>query len=153
MLAPLQTALLLGLQYPPLAATALRALEGLEGRSQSTLAELAPAIVPCLEPYLAPINVSDLSAPAASAEGNEAAAAVAEGKGEADEGEAAAKEVFNKIRAEAETSAKRARLLRFQVVTTIADLSLHVGEIRKPWKCSPSAFDALPVALTFDGDG
>ena len=122
MLGPLQAALFLGLQYPPLAATALRALELLEGRSDSALAHLAPAIVPLLEPYLLPIKVSDAAATGAAAEGDDPAGG--EGRGaEGDEGEAAAKEAFNRVRTEAQTSAKRAHALRSQVHLSIrADL-------------------------------
>lgn len=116
MLGPIQAALSLGLQYPPLATTALRALERLEGRSKSTLHELAPAIVPLLEPYLLPISTTELTVQGASPGGDDSAErSEADGKGEADEGDAAAKEAFKRIGAEAETAAKRAHLARFQV--------------------------------------
>lgn len=114
MLGPLQSALSLGLQYPPLAATALRALERLEGRSDSALTHLAPAIVPLLEPYLVPINTSDAPVTGATPEGEDPAEG--DGKGaDGEEGEAAAKEAFKRIRAEAQASAKRARALRSHV--------------------------------------
>ncbi len=124
MLGPLQAALSLGLQYPPLAAFALRALERLEGRSKSTLDELAPAVVPLLEPYLLPISASELPVQGASLGGDDSAeGSEADGKGDADEGDAAAKEAFKRIRAEAETAAKRTHLARFQV--HFMDLLLH----------------------------
>lgn len=114
MLGPLQAALSLGLQYPPLAATALRALERLEGRPDSALTHLAPAIVPLLEPYLLPINTSDAPVTGTTPKGDNPAEGEEKGA-EGDEGEAAAKEAFDRIRAEAQASAKRAHALRFQV--------------------------------------
>lgn len=48
---PLQMALQLGLQYAPLAAVAVSALERLELQPDA-LAVLAPRVVPLMEPYL-----------------------------------------------------------------------------------------------------
>lgn len=70
---PLQAALRMGLQQPQLAATALQALEQLSSRSRETLEELAPAIIPLMEPYLMPINDTEAAAPSESAnDGTEA---------------------------------------------------------------------------------
>ena len=49
---PLQTAFALGLQYPPLATAAVAALERWEVEQPSALAQVAPQVVPLLEPYL-----------------------------------------------------------------------------------------------------
>ncbi len=53
---PLELALQLGLQHPPLAARTLKALERLEAQSPAALQALAPDLVPLLEPYLAPVG-------------------------------------------------------------------------------------------------
>ena len=62
-------ALKLGLQYAPLAATALSALERWE-LQPAALAVLAPAVVPLMEPYLR--SLSALEAAEAVTEGTEA---------------------------------------------------------------------------------
>ena len=53
---PLEVALQLGLQHPPLAARTLEALERLEAQSPAALQALVPDLVPLLEPYLAPVR-------------------------------------------------------------------------------------------------
>jgi hypothetical protein len=103
----------MGLQYPPLAATALNALERLSARSHSTLLELAATIVPLMEPYLAPIDDRDAAPVAAEEPGS------AEAGETADEGEAAASNALKKVKAEAEFAAKRARQAQLQVSALI----------------------------------
>ena len=56
LLRPLELALQLGLQQPPLAARTLKALERLEAQSPAALQALAPDLMPLLEPYLAPVR-------------------------------------------------------------------------------------------------
>lgn len=52
LLAPLQTAFSLGLQYPPLATAAIAAIERWETEQPQALRAVAPEIVPLLDPYL-----------------------------------------------------------------------------------------------------
>ena len=68
LLRPLELALQLGLQHPPLAARTLKALERLESQSPAALQALASALVPLLEPYLAPVRDIVAAAPPTSAE-------------------------------------------------------------------------------------
>ena len=49
---PLQTALSLGLQYPPLATAAIAAMEQWETEQPQALRAVAPQVVPLLDPYL-----------------------------------------------------------------------------------------------------
>ena len=62
LVAPLQTALSLGLQYPPLAQAALSALERWELEQPTAIQAVAPQIVPLLDPYL--LEIKDLAAAA-----------------------------------------------------------------------------------------
>ena len=66
---PLQTALSLGLQYPPLAQAAMAALERWEVEQPQAIEAVAPHIVPLLDPYLAEIKDVAAAADAASADG------------------------------------------------------------------------------------
>ena len=66
---PLQTALSLGLQYPPLAQAAMSALERWEVEQPQAIEAVAPHIVPLLDPYLAEIKDVAAAADAGSAEG------------------------------------------------------------------------------------
>ena len=59
-MSPLQTALSLGLQYPPLAKEALAALERLETEWPQAIRAVAPQIVPLLDPYL--LDITDMAA-------------------------------------------------------------------------------------------
>ena len=56
LLRPLQLALRLGLQHPPLAERTLIALERLESQSPEALHTQAPKLMPLVEPYLAPVR-------------------------------------------------------------------------------------------------
>lgn len=56
LLRPLQLALRLGLQHPPLAERTLIALERLESHSPEAVHTLAPKLMPLIEPYLAPVR-------------------------------------------------------------------------------------------------
>ena len=70
-------------------------------------------MVPLLEPYLAPLHNLEAAAPlpaAAEKQGVEDAS----GKGD-DEGDAASREAFQRIRAEARAGARREREARIQV--------------------------------------
>lgn len=69
---PLQTALSLGLQYPPLAIAAIAALERWETEQPQALRAVAPHIVHLLDPYL--VKITGLAA------GSDAAAVTAEGE-------------------------------------------------------------------------
>lgn len=66
---PLQTALSLGLQYPPLAQAALSALERWELEQPTAIQAVAPQIVPLLDPYLLEIKDLAAAADASSPEG------------------------------------------------------------------------------------
>ena len=66
---PLQTALSLGLQYPPLAQAAMAALERWEVEQPQAIEAVAPHIVPLVDPYLAEIKDVAAAADAASADG------------------------------------------------------------------------------------
>ena len=55
---PLDMALQLGLQYPPLAAVAVTALEAWESQP-SALLVLAPQVVPLMDPYLRSLSGLD----------------------------------------------------------------------------------------------
>ena len=68
LLRPLQLALRLGLQHPPLAARTLAALERLEAHSPEALQALAPELMPLVEPYLAPVRDIAAAAPTPSAD-------------------------------------------------------------------------------------
>ena len=65
----MQTALSLGLQYPPLAQAALSALERWELEQPQAVQGVAPQIVPLLDPYLHEIKDVAAAADAASPEG------------------------------------------------------------------------------------
>ena len=69
---PLQTALSLGLQYPPLAAAAIAAMERWETEQPQALKAAAPQVVPLLDPYL--LEVTGL------VPGSDTVAVIAEGK-------------------------------------------------------------------------
>lgn len=69
---PLQTALSLGLQYPPLATAAIAALERWETEQPQALTAVAPQIVHLLDPYL--VEITGL------VPGSDAAAVTADGK-------------------------------------------------------------------------
>lgn len=58
LLRPLQLALQLGLQQPPLAARTLAALAHMESHSPAALQALAPKLMPLMEPFLAPVRDS-----------------------------------------------------------------------------------------------
>ena len=64
LLRPLQLALHLGLQHPPLAARTLAALERMEAHSPAALQALAPKLMPLMEPYLAPVRDIAAATPA-----------------------------------------------------------------------------------------
>lgn len=66
---PLQTALNLGLQYPPLAQAAISALERWETEQPQAVQAVAPHIVPLLDAYLTEIRDVAAAADAPSAEG------------------------------------------------------------------------------------
>lgn len=68
LLRPLELALQLGLQHPPLATRTLKALERLESQSPAALQSLAPRLVPLVEPYLAPVRDIVAAAPSRAAE-------------------------------------------------------------------------------------
>jgi len=68
LLRPLELALQLGLQHPPLATRTLKALERLETQSPAALQSLAPKLVPLVEPYLAPVRDIVAAAPLPAAE-------------------------------------------------------------------------------------
>ena len=72
LIGPLQTALSLGLQYPPLATAAVAAMERWETEQPQALRAAAPHVVPLLDPYLLEITES--------MPGSDAAAVTAEGK-------------------------------------------------------------------------
>ena len=69
LLRPLQLALRLGLQHPPLAERTLIALERLERHSPEALHNLAPKLMPLVEPYLAPVRSIAAAAFIPAAEG------------------------------------------------------------------------------------
>lgn len=62
---PLQAALRLGLQYPPLAQAAMSALETWELEQPQAIQAVAPHVVPLLDPYLT--DIQDVAAPAEAA--------------------------------------------------------------------------------------
>ena len=72
LIGPLQTALSLGLQYPPLATAAIAAMERWETEQPLALRAVASQMVPLLDPYLSEIIGSAL--------GSDAVAVTAEGK-------------------------------------------------------------------------
>lgn len=67
LLAPLQTAFSLGLQYPPLATAAIAAIERWETEQPQALRAVAPEIVPLLDPYLLEMTALAADAQAAGA--------------------------------------------------------------------------------------
>ena len=66
LLAPLQTAFSLGLQYPPLATAATAAIERWETEQPQALRAVAAEIVPLLDPYL--LEMADLASDSRVAE-------------------------------------------------------------------------------------
>lgn len=71
LVSPLQTALGLGLQYPPLATAAISALERWEVEQPQAVQTVAPHVVPLLDPYLAEFRDVAPAAEAASAQGQQ----------------------------------------------------------------------------------
>ena len=69
LLAPLQTAFSLGLQYPPLATAATAAIERWETEQPQALRAVAAEIVPLLDPYL--LEMADLASDSRVAEVSE----------------------------------------------------------------------------------
>ncbi|KAK9829312.1 hypothetical protein WJX72_005143 [[Myrmecia] bisecta] len=152
LVAPLQAALTLGLQYVPLAETAIAALERWERQQAEVLRVVAPQVVPYTGPYLGNLSLlGQEAAPAEEEKGGDSAkeAEAAKGAPEATDGlqgEQSALQSYHSVQANAAAAVQREKEARMQGLQALQPrIQAWLGRIG-------DAADALVTGAPADAD-